>query len=225
MPRRIPDYADAFTSWNVISSFGSLISVMSTVLFVYIIFDIFANGERVNENPWAVPSYFTSVSKFNKETITGNSLEWNIPSPMPLHAFNILPKQSTSNFSENPNPQAPLFESSRWETGIADKSYLNNNTFKSTQGSSSFSDWFYKTSLVKAINKARKWLVDIWVYLILNQIVYNNNEKRILFILSYIWSTNYNIGLSKVKKWAYYKWIVIYINFFLYFLLFSILTI
>ena len=103
MPRRIPDYADAFTAWNKISSFGSLISVVSTVLFAYIIFDIFANGKKVNENPWAVPSFFTSVSKFNKETITGNSLEWNLPSPMPLHAFNILPKQSTSNFSANPN--------------------------------------------------------------------------------------------------------------------------
>ena len=103
MPRRIPDYADAFTAWNKISSFGSLISVVSTVLFAYIIFDIFANGKKVNENPWAVPSFFTSISKFNKETITGNSLEWNLLSPMPLHAFNILPKQSTSNFSSNPN--------------------------------------------------------------------------------------------------------------------------
>lgn len=108
MPRRIPDYADAFTAWNKISSFGSLISVVSTVLFAYIIFDIFANGKKVNDNPWAVPSFFTSVSKFNKETITANSLEWNLPSPMPLHAFNILPKQSSSNLSENPNPHISL---------------------------------------------------------------------------------------------------------------------
>ena len=51
MPRRIPDYPDAFTGWNAISSFGSIISVIATILFAYIIFDIFANGERVNENP------------------------------------------------------------------------------------------------------------------------------------------------------------------------------
>ena len=41
MPRRIPDYPDAFAGWNAISSFGSLISVMATVLFGYIIYDIF----------------------------------------------------------------------------------------------------------------------------------------------------------------------------------------
>ena len=36
----------------------------------------------------------------------------------------------------------------------------------------------------------------------LNQAVYNNDEKRILFALFYIRSTNYNTRLSKVEKWA-----------------------
>ena len=36
----------------------------------------------------------------------------------------------------------------------------------------------------------------------LNQAVYNNNEKRILFTLSYIQSIDYNTNLSKVEKWA-----------------------
>ena len=51
MPRRIPDYPDAFSGWNQISSFGSIISIMATVLFGYIIYDIFANGSPVNNNP------------------------------------------------------------------------------------------------------------------------------------------------------------------------------
>ena len=75
MPRRIPDYPDAFAGWNAVSSFGSLVSVVATGLFAYIIYDIFANGKEVNNNPWAVPSYFTSLVKFTKESITGNSLE------------------------------------------------------------------------------------------------------------------------------------------------------
>ena len=43
MPRRIPDYPDAFSGWIVVSSFGSLVSVIATILFGYIIYDIFAN--------------------------------------------------------------------------------------------------------------------------------------------------------------------------------------
>lgn len=95
MPRRIPDYPDAFTGWNVISSYGSLVSVMSTVLFGYIIYDIFANGTEVKTNPWSIPSFFTSTENFKNKTETANSLEWTLSSPIPFHAFNMLPAQSS----------------------------------------------------------------------------------------------------------------------------------
>ena len=94
MPRRIPDYPDAFAGWNAISSFGSLISVVATVLFGYIIYNIFAYGTTVNNNPWAVPSYFVSTEQFENETETANTLEWSVASPIPFHAFNMLPVQS-----------------------------------------------------------------------------------------------------------------------------------
>lgn len=94
MPRRIPDYPDAFAGWNAVSSFGSLISVIATVLFGYIIYDIFANGKAVNSNPWQVPSYYTSTVLFNSETETANTLEWALKSPIPFHAFEMLPVQS-----------------------------------------------------------------------------------------------------------------------------------
>jgi len=93
MPRRIPDYPDAFTGWNVISSFGSLVSVVATVLFGYIIYDIFANQTASSNNPWAVPSYFTSDAQFNNETQASNTLEWTLASPIPFHAFKMLPIQ------------------------------------------------------------------------------------------------------------------------------------
>jgi len=94
MPRRIPDYPDAFSGWNSVSSFGSLISVVATVLFGYIIYDIFINQPTCSNNPWAVPSFFTSISQFNDETETANTLEWSLPSPVPFHAFKMLPVQS-----------------------------------------------------------------------------------------------------------------------------------
>ena len=37
MPRRIPDYPDAFAGWNLISSFGSILSVVSSLFFFYIV--------------------------------------------------------------------------------------------------------------------------------------------------------------------------------------------
>ena len=94
MPRRIPDYPDAFAGWNAISSFGSLISVVATVLFGYIIYDIFVNGKEVNNNPWAIPAYFTSLSQYDTEAESANTLEWSLASPIPFHAFNMLPVQS-----------------------------------------------------------------------------------------------------------------------------------
>jgi cytochrome c oxidase subunit 1 len=94
MPRRIPDYPDAFSGWNAISSFGSLVSLISAILFGYIIYDIYANGRTVSNNPWAVPSYFTSSVKFNSDTQTANTLEWTLQSPIPFHAFKMLPVQS-----------------------------------------------------------------------------------------------------------------------------------
>lgn len=47
MPRRIPDYPDAFTPWNHIASIGSLISVISIVLLIIIIFDMFKNKKKI----------------------------------------------------------------------------------------------------------------------------------------------------------------------------------
>jgi cytochrome c oxidase subunit I len=39
MPRRIPDYPDAYAEWNAIASFGSYLSALSTILFLYIVYD------------------------------------------------------------------------------------------------------------------------------------------------------------------------------------------
>jgi cytochrome c oxidase subunit 1 len=94
MPRRIPDYPDAFAGWNAVSSFGSLVSVVSTILFAYIIYDIFANGKEASNNPWHVPSFFTSTEVFNNEAQTAISLEWTLNSPIPFHAYKMLPVQS-----------------------------------------------------------------------------------------------------------------------------------
>jgi cytochrome c oxidase subunit I len=53
MPRRVPDYPDAFTEWNIVASFGSYISALSAILFFYIIYVTLTQGTRVTEkNVW-----------------------------------------------------------------------------------------------------------------------------------------------------------------------------
>jgi cytochrome c oxidase subunit 1 len=47
MPRRVPDYPDAFAEWNAICSFGSNISIISLLLFFYIVYYTLTQGERI----------------------------------------------------------------------------------------------------------------------------------------------------------------------------------
>lgn len=50
MPRRIPDYPDAFIGWNYIASLGSIISLVSTVLFLYIVYDLLTNEVEAGDD-------------------------------------------------------------------------------------------------------------------------------------------------------------------------------
>jgi cytochrome c oxidase subunit 1 len=53
MPRRIPDYPDAYAGWNAIASFGSYISIISFVLFFYIVYVTLTEGKQLtNKDYW-----------------------------------------------------------------------------------------------------------------------------------------------------------------------------
>jgi heme/copper-type cytochrome/quinol oxidase subunit 1 len=90
MPRRISDYPDAYTGWNIISSLGSIISVIATWLFLYILYKQLVFGKVVSRNPWMIPQFFSDIlqSLLNRAY---ESLEWCINSPPKPHAFVSLP--------------------------------------------------------------------------------------------------------------------------------------
>jgi cytochrome c oxidase subunit 1 len=93
MPRRISDYPDAFAGWNFVSSFGSIISVVATFLFLYIVYVQLVEGTATSRYPWLTPQYFSDLFQtlFNRNY---NSLEWSLNSPPKPHAFVSLPLQS-----------------------------------------------------------------------------------------------------------------------------------
>lgn len=71
IPRRYSDYPDAYTTWNVISSLGSLISLTSVLLFLWIMWEGMTT---------------TRILLFSSHQST--SIEWIHPSPVPEHTFN-----------------------------------------------------------------------------------------------------------------------------------------
>jgi len=93
MPRRISDYPDAFAGWNLISSFGSIISVVATWLFLHIVYLQLVEGKATSRYPWLTPQFYSDTLQtlLNRSY---NSLEWALSSPPKPHAFVSLPLQS-----------------------------------------------------------------------------------------------------------------------------------
>jgi cytochrome c oxidase subunit 1 len=93
MPRRIPDYPDAYAGWNWISSMGSFVSLAATAVFAYVVYEGLASTRVASGNHWLVPAFFTAPAVY-PDTTVAPSLEWCLDSPTPLHAFSTLPAQS-----------------------------------------------------------------------------------------------------------------------------------
>nr|YP_003162786.1 cytochrome c oxidase subunit I [Ramulus hainanense]ACH78282.1 cytochrome c oxidase subunit I [Ramulus hainanense] len=74
MPRRYSDYPDMFTSWNIVSSVGALISTLSMMMFIMIIRESLTSLRQT-----VFSSHMTS------------SLEWNHDLPPTEHTYSELP--------------------------------------------------------------------------------------------------------------------------------------
>jgi cytochrome c oxidase subunit 2 len=62
MPRRIPDYPDAYAGWNSVATYGSYITTISTLLFFYIVYYTLTQGSKIkNENPWSLKKNDSSL--------------------------------------------------------------------------------------------------------------------------------------------------------------------
>lgn len=77
MPRRIPDYPDAFEYWNMVSSWGYRIAILGMAFFFINVIYTLVAGRRVGDNQWGEGA---------------TTLEWTLSSPPPFHQFETLPK-------------------------------------------------------------------------------------------------------------------------------------
>nr|UNZ93966.1 cytochrome c oxidase subunit I [Lepas anatifera] len=74
MPRRYSDYPDAFTTWNVVSSVGSTLSFVSTLGFIFILWEALVSLR---------PTIFSNNLSSN--------IEWLHNTPPHFHSYNELP--------------------------------------------------------------------------------------------------------------------------------------
>ena len=49
MPRRIPDYPDAFLTFNKMASWGSYISALSSLFFFYTVYEALSSNRKVSQ--------------------------------------------------------------------------------------------------------------------------------------------------------------------------------
>jgi cytochrome c oxidase subunit 1 len=77
MPRRIPDYPDAYAGWNYVSSIGAFIAGASSLFFVLGAIYTVTAGRKVGANYWGKGA---------------TTLEWSLSSPPPFHQFETLPR-------------------------------------------------------------------------------------------------------------------------------------
>ncbi len=76
MPRRIPDYPDAYAGWNYVSSIGAYITIAGTLIFFAVVWKTFSAKEKEAANPWGEGA---------------TTLEWTVASPAPFHTHEKLP--------------------------------------------------------------------------------------------------------------------------------------
>ena len=89
MPRRIPDYPDAYAGWNAIASYGSYVSVCGAIFFLYVVYSTLTSDQECDEYPWNPESLPEALDQEREDYIP--TLEWVLPSPPAYHTFEEVP--------------------------------------------------------------------------------------------------------------------------------------
>lgn len=88
MPRRIPNYPDAFIGWNYVSSLGSIISVISVLVGLKSVLIQLENGENEDFDIQVTPDFLEANLT---RTVRDSDLELILSRPAEYHTFSELP--------------------------------------------------------------------------------------------------------------------------------------
>ncbi len=77
MPRRVYTYPADFgwELWNMLSTIGAYLTAIAAIIFIYMIYKSLTSKETAPADPW-----------------DGHTLEWAIPTPVPLYNFAAIPR-------------------------------------------------------------------------------------------------------------------------------------
>ncbi len=98
MPRRVFTYAEGIglEFWNAFSTVGAFVMAIGTMIFLHNLFASIRNGEKCGSDPW-----------------DARTLEWSLPTPIPPHNFDEIPKihardEFWARKYEGVDPNAPV---------------------------------------------------------------------------------------------------------------------
>lgn len=93
LPRRYSDYPDMYYTWNTLASFGSIISFISLLLFLYLIYDQFVSYRLAKPIPLYITNtpiqFFTYENNINSNI--HHSLTNLVSYPPKYHHFTQSP--------------------------------------------------------------------------------------------------------------------------------------
>ncbi len=109
MPRRIPDYPDAYLDWNILASYGSLLSFFSAVLFFVAITSVFLN--------YSTDAYYKAKNRLLDNCAVYNDYWHLVKKQAVFPAITVVLGSSVNNYKTNYRVSGLVFKNYRQAVG------------------------------------------------------------------------------------------------------------
>jgi hypothetical protein len=207
MPRRIPDYPDAYSGWNYISSIGSLVSVIGIIVFVYVILNAISQKNLLVDKKnsfyllyiyqgyfvYLINKFWSLLFKYNRNIIENSIINKDIVKKSKLWKNNIYIFEKYNFFNVLPNYDLTYIYLDRYILSIFLFKYSNiwliDNFFKNIFTSTNKGNLLNFSSLHHIFNLNNNTLIACfififkgWLSLFVYHVYFSSKEKiKLLF--------------------------------------------